>query len=162
MRLFWKYTNIWKLHGVSLQRFVKDHLDKAVCSGQVFKPPLQKVILTRTLRQRFFQSHKIVKNLWDGLPFFINKFLKPEKVVYSKCQNCSSINYFALKLADSGKFFFHAKYRILSVNQQRNVWEFIILSCKYELTVRIEVVLKEAILYRSSSEFFCNNCKFPI
>ena len=41
-----------------------DHLDKAVRSGQVLKPSLQKVKLTGILRQRFFfHSHKLIKNL---------------------------------------------------------------------------------------------------
>ena len=41
-----------------------DHLGKAVCSGQVLKPLLQKVKLTGILRQLFFfHPHKLIKNL---------------------------------------------------------------------------------------------------
>ena len=72
-----------------------------------------------------------------------------------------------LKLVKSGQFFFPCK---LSNSRLRNNNEIFLIQlitrpCKYELSVRIEVVLNEAILHRSSSFFFFVTkyfCKFPI
>ena len=76
---------------------------------QVLKPPLQKLALGRF----FFNSTKWLKAYETGYPIFINNFLKPKRVVCSKCQHCSSIKMTSLKLVKSGRFFFHANYRIL-------------------------------------------------
>ena len=72
------------------------------------KPPLQKLALGRF----FFYSTKWLKAYENGYPIFINNFLKPERVVCSKCQHCSCIKMNSLKLVKSGQFFFHANYRI--------------------------------------------------
>ena len=40
--------------------------------------------------------------------------------------------------------------------------ELITRPCKYELSLRIDVVLNEAILHRSSSFFFCNKILLQI
>ena len=80
---------------------------------QVLKPPLQKIIRTRILRQRIFSiPQKWLETYETGYPIFINKFLKSENVVYSKWQNFSSIKMTPFKLAMSRQFFFHANYRI--------------------------------------------------
>ena len=47
-----------------------------------------------------------------------------------------------------------------SAKQQRNIF-LITRPCKYELSLRIEVVLNEAILHRSIS-FFCNKILMQI
>ena len=60
----------------------------------------------------FFKPKKWLKAYETGYPVFINNFLKPERVVCSKCQYCSSIKTTPLKLVRSGQFFFHANYRI--------------------------------------------------
>ena len=76
---------------------------------QVLKPPLQKL----ALGSFFFYSTKWLKAYETGYPIFINNYLKPERVVCSKCQHCSSIKMTSLKLVKSSRFFFHANYRIL-------------------------------------------------
>ena len=79
----------------------------------VLKPPLWKIILKRIWRQRFFfNSTKWLKAYETGYPIFINKFLKQENVVYSKCQHCSYIKITSLKLAKNDPFFFHENHRI--------------------------------------------------
>ena len=60
----------------------------------------------------FFKPKKWLKAYESGYPVFINNLLKPERVVCSKCQYCSSIKTTSLKLVKSGQFFFHANYRI--------------------------------------------------
>ena len=75
---------------------------------QVLKPPLQKLALGRF----FFNSTKWLKAYETGYPIFVNNFLKPERVVCSKCQHCSSIKMTSLKLVKSGELLFHANYRI--------------------------------------------------
>ena len=75
---------------------------------QVLKPPLQKLALGRF----FFNSTKWLKAYETGYPIFVNNFLKPERVVCSKCQHCSCIKMNSLKLVKSGQCFFHANYRI--------------------------------------------------
>ena len=59
----------------------------------------------------------------------------------------------SLKLAKSGQFLFSMQ-TIEFPSEQNNemcLTEFIIRLCKYELSVRIDVVFNEAILHRSSS-----------
>ena len=56
----------------------------------------------------FFKPKKWLKAYETGYPVFINNFLKPERVVCSKYQYCSSIKTTSLKLVKSGQFFFHA------------------------------------------------------
>ena len=60
----------------------------------------------------FFKPKKWLKAYETGYPVFINNFFKPERVVCSKCQYCSSIKTTSLKLVKSGQFFFYANYRI--------------------------------------------------
>ena len=59
----------------------------------------------------------------------------------------------SLKLAKSGQFLFSMQIIEFPSEQNNEMFltEFIIRLCKYELSVRIEVVLNEAILHRSSS-----------
>ena len=71
---------------------------------QVLKPPLQKLALGR-----YFSIPQKAKSLWDRLPYFYKQFLETKK----SGQHCSSIKMTSLKLVKSGRFFFHANYRIL-------------------------------------------------
>ena len=128
----------------------KDHLNQAICYLASFKASTAKSITWKI----FFDSTKWLKAYETGYPIFINNFSKPERVVCSKCQNCSSIKMTSLKLAESGQFYFHANDRI-SVCEPKTpeifLMESITRPCKYELSVRIEVVLNEAIFHKSSS-----------
>ena len=95
---------VWKLHEASVQKFFKDHLNQAICYLASLKAYTSKINSWKT----FFNSTKWLKAYETGYPFFINNVLKPERVVCSKCQHCSSIKMTSLKLATSGQFFFHA------------------------------------------------------
>ena len=93
-----------------MQKFLRIIWIKLFVIWQVLKPPLRKLSLGR-----FFRFHKMAKSLWDWLPYFykqLKNVLKPERVVCSKCKNCSSIKMTSLKLAKSAQFFFYANYRI--------------------------------------------------
>ena len=135
----------WKLREPSVQKFLRIIWIKLFVIWQVLKPPLRKLSLGR-----FFDSTKWLKAYETGYPIFINNFLKPERVVCSKCQHCSSIKMTSLKLAESGQFFFHSNSRLWT-NNEIFLMESITRPCKYELSVRIEVVLNEAIFHQSSS-----------
>ena len=79
---------------------------------QVLKP-FQKVIIERIWHQRIFSiSTKWLKTYETGYHGFINKFWKQQKVAFSKCRHCSSSKMTSLTLTKSGRFFFHANYRI--------------------------------------------------
>ena len=98
----------------------KDHLNQAICYLASLKAYTSKVNSWKT----FFNSTKWLKAYETGYSFFfINNVLKPERVVCSKCQHCSSIKMTSLKLAESGQFFFHAIIEFPSVNQQRNIFD---------------------------------------
>ena len=108
MRLILEKQKVWKLHEASVQKFFKDHLNQAICYLASLKAYTSKINSWKT----FFNSTKWLKAYETGCPFFVNNVLKPERVVCSKCQHCSSIKMTSLKLAESGQFFFHANYRI--------------------------------------------------
>ena len=108
MRLVLEKQKVWKLHEASVQKFFKDHLNQAICYLASLKAYTSKINSWKT----FFNSTKWLKAYETGYPFFINNVLKPERVVCSKCQHCSSIKMTSLKLAKSGQFFFHANQRI--------------------------------------------------
>ena len=149
MRLILEEQKTWKLREASVQKFLRIIWIKLFVIWQVLKPPLRKLSLGR-----FFDSTKWLKAYETGYPIFINNFSKPERVVCSKCQNCSSIKMTSLKLAESGQFFFHANDRIPvcePTTPEIFLMEPITRPCKYELSVRIEVVLNEAIFHQSSS-----------
>ena len=93
-----------KLHEASVQKFFKDHLNQAICYLASLKAYTSKINSWKT----FFNSRKLLKAYKTGYPFFRKTVLKPERVVCSKCENCSSIKMTSLKLAKSGQFFFHA------------------------------------------------------
>ena len=107
-RLILEEQKTWKLREASVQKFLRIIWIKLFVIWQVLKPPLRKLSLGR-----FFRFHEMAKSWETGYPIFINNFLKPERVVCSKCKNCSSIKMTSLKLAKSAQFFFHANYRIL-------------------------------------------------
>ena len=124
---------------------------------QVLKPPIRKAIFKRILRQRFyfFNPTQWLNYKKTGYPIFIDRCLKPVQIglfqmpalffyIYKK--NTS------LNLAKSGQFFFLCKLSNsrLQHNNEMFLTEFIIRPCKYELSVRIEVVLNEASLHRSN------------
>ena len=107
MKLILEEQKTWKLREASVQKFLRIIWIKLFVIWQVLKPPLKNYHL-----EDFFDSTKWLKAYETGYPIFLNNFLKPERVVCSKCQNCSSIKMTSLKLAESGQFFFHANYRI--------------------------------------------------
>ena len=153
-----KKNKIWKLHEASVQRFSWGSSQLSY----LLKPPIRKAIFKRVLRQRFylFNPTQWLNYTKTGYPIFIGKYLKPVQIGLFQMPALSFY-----KLVKSGHFFFHANYRIPVCNTTTKCFEFelITLPCKYELmSVRIEVVLNEAILHRSSSYFFCSKWKFPM
>ena len=79
---------VWKLHEASVQKFLKGRLNQAICYLESLKAYTSKINSWET----FFNSKKWLKAYETaGYPFFINNVLKPERVVCSKCQHCSSI-----------------------------------------------------------------------
>ena len=90
------------------QRIAWLRLNPAICYLASLKAYTSKISSWKI----FFKPKKWLKAYETGYPVFINNFLKPERVVCSKCQYCSSIKTTSLKLVKSGQFFFHANYRI--------------------------------------------------
>ena len=84
-------------------------LNPAICYLASLKAYTSKISSRKIF---FFKPKKWLKAYETGYPVCINNFLKPERVVCSKCQYCSSIKTTSLKLIKSGQFFFHANYRI--------------------------------------------------
>ena len=148
MRLIFEEQNTWKLREASVQKFLRIIWIKLFVIWQVLKPPLRKLSLGR-----FFRFHKMAKSLWDRLPYFYKQFLKTRKsglfqmpalFVYKKLLRLSwlrAANFFPCKLSNSR----------LWTNNEIFLMESITRPCKYELSVRIEVVLNEAIFHQSSS-----------
>ena len=100
--------------------FFKDHLNQAICYLACSKAYTSKINSWET----FFNSTKWLKAYKTGYPFFINNVLKPEIVVCSKCQHCSSIK----KLLRSSwlraaNFSTMQIIEFPSVNQQRNIFD---------------------------------------
>ena len=79
------------------QKFFKDHLNQAICYLASLKAYTSKINSWKT----FFNSTKWLKAYETGYLFFINNVIKPERVICSKCQHCSSVKMTSLKLAKS-------------------------------------------------------------
>ena len=135
---------------------------------QVLQPPIRKAIFRRILRQKFysFNPTQWLNYKKTGYPIFIDRCLKPVQIGLFQMPALFFYKKKKLRLSwlRAANFFFPCKLsnsRLQHLNEMF-LTEFIIRPCKYELSVRIDVVLNEAILHRSNPQFFCNNCKFPI
>ena len=93
---FWRTKDL-KIAWSFCAKVFKDHLNQAICYLASFKASTSKIITWNF----FFDSTKWLKAYETGYPIFINNFLKPERVVCSKCQHCSSIKMTLLKLPKS-------------------------------------------------------------
>ena len=116
-----------------MKKFLRIIWIKLFLIWQVLKPPLQKLALGRF----FFNSTKWLKAYETGYPIFINNFLKPERMVCSKCQYCSSLK--RCKLSESTV--------VNQRNRNKEWWEIRLHGLKYE--------------HRDSKWFaFCNSITF--
>ena len=152
MRLILKERKIGKLHEASVQRSCRGSLQSTYSLfGKFWSLHFKEQYLQGFCVKGFFNSTKVVKNLWDGLPYFYKQMFKTKNVFYFKCQHCSLKKWLRLSWLWAANFSSVQIIEFLLNNNELFLIELITIPCKYELSFRIEVVLNEAILHRSCS-----------
>ena len=113
----------------------------------------------------FFQFHKMAKSLWGRLPYFYKHCLKkPERVVCSECQLCSSLTMTSLKLAKSGQFFFYANYRIpVCETTTKYFWyNWLPVHVNMSWALRLKWFWMKQFFTKAVLNLFCNNILLQI